>query len=132
MVLTITILAITTTSLVTVNNRLQMENDCYKENLEHQYINTLRLVNEQWTNNIDNNQTYVNYKGGLCNIGYRKTCNVTVIVHVSGTDYNILAREEFHVGELDYMQYQEIDLNIVYSGELSDVSAGYSYDILES
>jgi hypothetical protein len=65
---------------------------------------------------------------GLLNIGYGKSYNVTVIVLVHGPGNTLLERKEIFVGDLDVFQYQEFDVNIEYSGELSYVSSGYGMD----
>jgi hypothetical protein len=123
------VIAALTVSLVCLagaHYNLQRKYDSLYEGFDFFKHDNIRLVNEQWTDNTGNDSKHINFKAGVLNIGYSKSYNVTVIVLVNGLGNTLLEREEIFVGDLDVFQYQELDVNIEYSGELDHVSAGYS------
>ena len=128
LVFVIAVLTVSLVCLAGVHYKLRRDYDHLSEGFNQIKQNNIRLVNEQWTDNIGIDSKYVNYKVGVLNIGYGKSYNVTVIVLVHGLNNTLLEREEIFVGDLDVFQYQELDVNIEYSGELSHVSAGYGWD----
>jgi len=127
-ILIIAILSIAIVCLVGINSRLEDENSMLWQDHEFFMMNTLHLVNENWTEYTNGDLSYVNYKAGFVNTGYQETTNITLIVRLSDADYNTLAKEEYYIDEVDYREYHEIDLNISYSGILDHVQAGYCYD----
>jgi len=128
LVFVIAVLIVSLVCLAGLHYKLQRDYDHLSEGFDYIKQNNVRLVNEQWTDNTGIDSKYVNFKVGVLNIGYGKSYNVTLIVLVHGLDNTLLEREEFFVGDLDVFQYQELDVNIEYSGELSYVSAGYGWD----
>jgi hypothetical protein len=128
LVFVIAVLTVSLVCLAGAHYNLQRKYDSLSEGFESFRNNNIRLVNEQWTDNTGADSKYVNFKVGVLNIGYGKSYNVTVIVLVNGVGNTLLEREEIFVGDLDILQYQEVDVNIEYSGELSHVSSGYSWD----
>jgi len=126
LVFVIAVLAVSLVCLAGVHIKLQRNYDHLSEGFDHFKQFNVRLVNEQWTDNAGVDSKYVNFKVGVLNIGYGKSYNVTVIVLVHGVGNTVLEREEIFVGDLDVFQYEEIDVNIEYLGELSHVSTGYS------
>jgi len=128
LVFVIAVLTVSLVCLAGVHYKLQRDYDHLSEGFHSLKRNNIRLVNEQWTDNTGNDSKYVNFKVGVLNIGYGKSYNVTVIVLVHGLNNTLLEREEIFVGDLDVFQYQEFDVNIEYSGELSYVSSGYGMD----
>ena len=128
LVFVIAVLTVSLVCLAGLHYKLQRDYDHLREGFDYMKLNNIRLVDEQWTDNTGIDSKYVNYRVGVLNIGYGKSYNVTVIVLVHGTDNTLLEREEIFVGDLDIFQYQEFDVNIEYSGELSHVTAGYSWD----
>jgi hypothetical protein len=128
LVFVIAVLTVSLVCLAGVHYNLQSNYDSLYEGFESFRQNNIRLVNEQWTDNTGTDSKYVNFNVGVLNIGYGKSYNVTVIVLVNGVGNTLLEREEIFVGDLDVFQYQELDVNIEYSGELSHVSSGYSWD----
>jgi hypothetical protein len=126
LVFVIAVLAVSLVCLAGAHYNLQRKYDHLSEGFEFFKQDNIRLVNEQWTDNTGNDSKYVNFKAGVLNIGYGKSYNVTVIVLVNGVGNTLLKKEEIFAGDLDVFQYQELDVNIEYSGELDYVSAGYS------
>jgi hypothetical protein len=126
LVFVIAVLIVSLVCLAGAHYNLQRKYDYLSEGFEFFKRDNIRLVNEQWTDNTGNDSKYVNFKVGVLNIGYGKSYNVTVIVLIHGLGNTVLEREEIFVGDLDVFQYQELDVNIGYSGELSHVSTGYS------
>ncbi len=124
----IVVLIVSLVCLAGAHYNLQRDYDHLSEGFEHVKQFNVRLVNEQWTDNTGADSKYVNFKVGVLNIGYGKSYNVTVIVLVHGPNNTLLERQEIFVGDLDVFQYEEIDVNIEYSGELAYVSTGYSMD----
>jgi hypothetical protein len=128
LVFVIAVLTVSLVCLAGAHYNLQRNYDHLSEGFEFFKRDNIRLVNEQWTDNTGTDSKYVNFKVGVLNIGYGKSYNVTVILLVHGADNTLLKREEIFVGDLDVFQYQELEVNIEYSGELSHVSTGYSWD----
>jgi len=126
LVFVIAVLTVSLVCLAGLHIKLQRDYDHLSEGFDHIKQFNVRLVNERWTDNAGVDSKYVNFKVGVLNIGYGKSYNVTVIVLVHGSGNTLLEREEIFVGDLDVFQYEEIDVNIEYSGELSHVSTGYS------
>jgi hypothetical protein len=128
LVFVIAVLIVSLVCLAGVHIKLQRDYDHLSEGFDYIKRNNIRLVNEQWTDNTGIDSKYVNYKVGVLNIGYGKSYNVTVIVLVHGLNNTLLERQEIFVGDLNVFQYQELDVNIEYAGELSYVSSGYGMD----
>ncbi|MFC1487001.1 hypothetical protein ACFLRN_04850 [Thermoproteota archaeon] len=114
--------------LVGFHLKIQRENDY----LQQQYLELREsfpfLVNDEWTNMEGVDANYVNYKGSLFNSGRDKIYNATLLVRIEGVDGTTLERVEFFIGDINGWDYQVFDFNIEYSGEMTDLTSGYSWD----
>lgn len=114
--------------LVGFHLKIQRENDY----IQQQYLELREsfpyLVNDEWTNMESVDSNIVNYKGALFNSGLDKIYNATLRVRVEGPDGTTLERVEFFIGDINGLDYQVFDFNIEYSGDMTDLTSGYSWD----
>jgi len=108
--------------------KIQREYDALQQNYLEIREGFPFLVNAEWTNNEGDDSDFVNYKGALFNTGLDKIYNATLLVRIKGADGTTLERVEFFIGEINGLNYQSFDFNIEYSGEMTDLSSGYSWD----
>ena len=127
LVLAVAVLTVSVVCLAAMHYHLQEDYDSLSESYSSLTRAFPMLVNDQWTDNIGVDFNYVHYEGIIFNSGYRKAYKVTLLVSIYGIDKTLLEREEFLIGDINLLQYQTFDVNVEYSGELTEVSTGVSW-----
>ena len=99
-----------------------------QEFIDHVTQDLPHLVNDQWMYNEGVESDYVNYNGAVFNTGWEEMHNVTLLVHIRSSSGRSMKNTEFFIGEIKSLRYKAFNINIKYSGEVADVSAGIGWD----
>jgi hypothetical protein len=88
----------------------------------------LFTMNTEWTNNLGVDSNYVNCTGTVWNPSIKEARNVSLIVYLEGPNHTPIKSERIPIGNIGALQEKAYYVNVYYSGELTDVSVGVTWN----